>query len=107
MAGQSSGSGASAPEIRTVPAGTQLVQENDLSRRMFIIKKGKARVYKTYHGQRITLAVLGEGEVFGELSFFDAQPRSASVEALTELSALVIEGEESLKQIAQLPSWIF
>ena len=97
----------SSPAIVTVPPGTQLVIENDLSRKMFIIKKGKARVYKTYHNQRITLAILGEGEVFGELSFFDAQPRSASVEALTTLSVIVIEGDEGLRQIGQLPHWIF
>ena len=53
-----------------VPVGTQLIVENETSRRMFIIRKGNARVFKNYLGKKVTLAVLGEGEVFGELSFF-------------------------------------
>ena len=87
-------------------AGTILISEGSLTRKMFIIKSGKARVFKTYLDQRITLAILGEGEVFGELSFFDSEPRSASVEALTDLSAVIIDGEKAAKEIAGLPEWI-
>ncbi|MCM2277125.1 MAG: cyclic nucleotide-binding domain-containing protein [Oligoflexia bacterium] len=90
-----------------VAAGTLLVKENDVSRKMYIIKKGKVRVFKHYLGQRVTLAILGEGEVFGELSFFDAEPRSASVEALTDLSVIEIDGAVARGQISALPDWIF
>lgn len=93
--------------VQHFSAGFSLVLENEISRKMFIIKKGKARVYKTYMGRKVTLAILGQGEIVGELSFFDAQPRSASVEALTELSAIVIDGEKASEQIAGLPKWIF
>jgi len=58
----------------TFKPGTRVICENEVSRKMFIIRKGKARVYKTYLNHKITIAVLGEGEVFGELGFFDAQP---------------------------------
>jgi CRP/FNR family transcriptional regulator, cyclic AMP receptor protein len=30
------------------------------------------------------IATIGEGSVFGELAFFDGQPRSASIRAITE-----------------------
>ncbi len=50
-------------ELKSYPAGTRLVTENEFSRKMFIVKSGKVRVYKNYVGQKITLAVLGEGEV--------------------------------------------
>jgi CRP/FNR family transcriptional regulator len=88
------------------PPGTLLVTEGDASRKMFIIKSGKARVFRKYLGQRITLAILGDGEIFGEMSFFDGSPRSASVETLTELSAIVIDGAKGQKQIADLPDWV-
>jgi len=87
-------------------AGTQIVTENELSRKLFIIKKGKARVYKMYNNQKIRLAVLGEGEIFGELSFVDAQPRSASVEAVTDLVALVLDGDDANMQMSRLPGWV-
>ncbi|MGZ3687142.1 MAG: Crp/Fnr family transcriptional regulator [Bdellovibrionota bacterium] len=87
-------------------AGSRLMTENDLSRKMYVIQKGKVRVFKNYLGQKVALAILGEGEVFGELSFFDAEPRSASVEALTDVTLLVIDGDQAKEQIANLPDWI-
>ena len=87
-------------------AGASLIKENEISRKMFIIKNGKARVFKNYMGHRVPLAILGEGEIFGELSFIDAEPRSASVEALTDLEVMVIDGEKGLKQIEGLPRWV-
>lgn len=85
--------------------GTVLIHENEVSRRMFVIRTGKVRVYKTYVGQKITLAVLGEGEIFGEMSFFDAKPRSATVEALTPVEVFVIDSEEANRQFQGLPEW--
>jgi CRP/FNR family transcriptional regulator len=87
-------------------AGTNLIKENDLSRKLFILNKGKVRVYKTYMDGKITLAVLGPGEIFGELSFFDAKPRSASVEAVTDVEADVIDGELLNEDIEALPKWV-
>ena len=88
------------------PAGQILIRENELSRKMYIVKSGTVRVYKTYMGNKITLAVLGRGETFGEFSFFDAQPRSATVETVTDVSAYVIDGATAEKQIKQLPEWM-
>src|SRR5690606_23711332 len=65
------------------------------------------RVYKTYLGQRITLAVLGDGEIFGEMSFIDAQPRSASVEALTDIDVIIIDGAKGSEQLKNLPPWVW
>lgn len=55
---------------------------------LFIIKTGKVRVAKKdSYGEEHTLAMLGAGEYFGEISLIDKAPRSASVfaDADTEL----------------------
>jgi CRP/FNR family cyclic AMP-dependent transcriptional regulator len=103
---ESSSSSQGLPQPVDVPAGTVLVHENETSRKMFVIKKGKARVFKRYLGQKVALAILGEGEIFGELSFFDGEPRSASVEALTPMSVVMIDGGRAQKEIAGLPNWV-
>jgi hypothetical protein len=36
----------------------------------------------------------------------DAEPRSASVEALTNLHVQIIDGEKVLREISSLPSWV-
>ncbi|MBF0298844.1 MAG: cyclic nucleotide-binding domain-containing protein [Oligoflexia bacterium] len=86
--------------------GAIIVHENELSRKMYIVVKGKVRVYKSYMGSKITLAILGVGEIFGELSFFDGVARSASVEALSDVSLAVIDGDKSVKDIEALPKWV-
>ena len=50
-------------------SGELLIKEGKEERTMYILKKGRVRVFKTYLGKRLTLGVLGPGEVFGELSF--------------------------------------
>ncbi|MBF0363429.1 MAG: cyclic nucleotide-binding domain-containing protein [Oligoflexia bacterium] len=87
-------------------AGAILVQENEVSRKMFIVLDGQVRVFKGHLGGKITLAVLGKGEIFGELSFFDAEPRSASVEALSDVSLVVIDGDKSGNELTALPKWV-
>lgn len=44
--------------------------------------------------------------MFGELSFFDAAPRSASVDSLTDVEVIVIDGKQATDQISGLPSWV-
>ena len=85
---------------------TILIKENDLSRKLYILRSGKVAVYKNHHGGRINLAVLGPGEIFGELSFFDAKKRSASVQAITDVQVDVIDGNSLAQEIDDLPGWI-
>jgi len=74
--------------------------ENDL----FIIHSGEL-IICTEEGSKITpIAILKEGEYIGELSFFDRNPRSAHVIALTD-STLVRIPVESIN--TQMPTWLF
>jgi CRP-like cAMP-binding protein len=89
-----------------IRSGKIFIHENDVSRKLFILRKGRVRVYKSYMGGKITLAILGPGEIFGELSFFDSKPRSASVEALTDVHVDCIDGEQLSDDIKSLPTWV-
>lgn len=93
-------------EKKKFKKGTNLITENDLSRKLFILRSGKVVVYKDHLGGRINLAVLGPGEIFGELSFFDAKKRSASVVAATDIVADCIDGESLVDEIEKLPGWV-
>jgi CRP-like cAMP-binding protein len=79
-----------------------IVSEGMDDRRLYLIEKGRARVsgrVALADGRHIQpgLCDLGPGEIFGELSLFDAGSRSASVIALgdvevLEFDALALEG---------------
>jgi CRP-like cAMP-binding protein len=65
-----------------------LVAEGQPPDEAFVILEGEARV--TLQGEE--LAVLGPGELFGEMAVLADQPRSATVTALTPMELLVIDG---------------
>lgn len=62
------------------PEGHTVYRENEIgSACLYIVRKGSVDVCKTSNdGNLMTLAVLREGDFFGEISFFDGKPHSAA-----------------------------
>lgn len=66
--------------IRRYPKGSIIVQQNASGDTFYIVISGRAKVtLLNVDGKEIVLAVLKEGDFFGELSLLDNEPRSASV----------------------------
>ena len=59
------------------PAGAVIAREGDIGTGFFIVVEGRVRVVRDAQ----TVATLGPGEFFGELSVLDGQPRIAQVVA--------------------------
>lgn len=66
--------------------GQHIVEEGSEGVGFYLILDGQVRVRK---GKK-TLAELKAGDFFGEMSLFDSQPRSATVEAVTATKCLGI-----------------
>ena len=74
--------------------GTRLFQYGDPGDKLFVILEGKVRISREVAGMgEEALAVLGPGEVFGELSLLDEAPRSADARVHEPCRALVIRKE--------------
>jgi len=74
-------------------AGSTVIREGERGARVlafFIVVEGEATV--SLGGQQ--LAVLGQGEHFGEIALFNDVPRRATVTASTELRCLAISSWE-------------
>ncbi len=73
----------------TLPRGGVLFSEGDAGDRLYVVTSGKIKLGLTSSdGRENLLAVLGPGEMFGELSLFDPGPRTATATAVTD-SALI------------------
>jgi CRP/FNR family transcriptional regulator, cyclic AMP receptor protein len=68
------------------PSGHTIVQQGEVGQQLYILVTGKVKV----HSADLLLAELETGACFGEMSVFDAQPRSASVTTLEETTCLVL-----------------
>jgi CRP/FNR family transcriptional regulator len=70
-----------------------IFREGDDSDTCYIVRSGHARAIRQHtDGRTITLARFGPGDIFGELAMFDDERRSATVEALDDLSTVAIPG---------------
>ena len=61
----------------TLRRGETLFDEGDLGDRLYIVTEGKVKLgHTSSDGRESLLAVLGPGEIIGELTLFDPGPRS-------------------------------
>jgi CRP-like cAMP-binding protein len=67
----------------TLKKHDRLYQSGDPADRVYFVKEGHLKIYRRGHfGQKITLAILSPGEVFGELALSAGKIHEQEVEAL-------------------------
>ena len=92
-------------EEHHVEAGTVVIREGDLDRRMFMIVSGRASVVIGLGtSKERTLVELGPCSYFGEMALIDDLVRSASVLALEETFLLSLQADTLLDSIGSHPS---
>lgn len=80
-----------------VSRGDAIFTEGEPGDRMYVILEGKVKLGQTSSdGRESLLAVLGPGEVFGELSLFDPGPRTATATAVTDVVVIGL-GHDNLR----------
>ena len=72
-------------------AGNAIVTEGVLNGHIYVIQQGQVRLSKHVPGAgEEALTILGPGEIFGEMEFFDGLPPSHHVIAHTDCDVLAI-----------------
>ncbi len=80
---------------RRFPRGTTLFNEGETSDRVVLVEEGRVKIsYFTEEGKEVLLALRGRGDLLGEFSAFDDQPRSATGSAMDDVEAVVFGKEE-------------
>lgn len=78
-----------------IARGDDLFVEGDPGDRLYVIVDGKIKLGTTSSdGRESLLAVLGPGEMFGELSLFDPGPRTATATAIVDSKVLALGHED-------------
>lgn len=95
--------------IKTVEEGTVIIQEGDESESLYWLKSGLLIVVKqdpNDEGKEVTLGNINPGELFGEMSFLDKGPRSATVKALANSEILEIPKKKYYDMLMDQPKWM-
>ncbi len=71
--------------------GTLIMREGDVGDAAYMIVSGKCRAFRNVDGGQETLATMEAGDVFGEMALLLDEPRAASVEAVDQVTALVLD----------------
>jgi CRP/FNR family transcriptional regulator, cyclic AMP receptor protein len=86
--------------------GSRILEEKTESRDLFIIHSGEASVkmaMNTMHFMEESVARLSEGDIFGEFSFINGEPRSATIQAEKKVSIIHFKYDDLIKLFEENP----
>lgn len=78
--------------------------QGDPGSMFYIIIAGQVKIVSTSpEGEELILAILSDGDFFGELSLLDQEPRSASAIAMTQVLTLTLRRDDFLDFVTRYP----
>ena len=93
-------------EAKEIDVDKFFVEEGKDKQRFFIVASGQAEVIsKGPHGEDLRIALLGDGEYFGEADLLDEQESTVSVRAITPTVFLGLKLKELIKFIKEVPDF--
>jgi CRP/FNR family transcriptional regulator len=89
---------------RRFEAGEIVFKEGDEGSTCYIVRSGRARaIHEHPDGRSITLAHFAPGDIFGEMSMFDGERRSATVETTEGTEAIAILSADMHRLLREHP----
>ena len=84
--------------------GEVIVRQGEVGDCMYEIQAGKVEVIQRKGNLEFCLALLGEGDFFGEMALIEREVRSATVRALGGVRVLSVDKATLLRRIHEDPS---
>jgi len=89
-----------------VPRGAHVIRQGEVGDAAYIVASGSLEVYKQIDDERVSLRLLGPGDMFGETAIFAASPRTANVVVLADASLAVVTSEVIEQELASARPWM-
>jgi CRP-like cAMP-binding protein len=91
---------------RQYPKDTMVFSEAMPGKELYIIQKGSVKITKIVNGNEVLLAVLKQGDIFGEMALLENKPRSASAIAFEDSVLLAVTKENFARMVKSQPQII-
>lgn len=93
---------------RSFSAGYNIITAEQPGETVYIITSGSVKVYSDeVHGSEVILAILGAGEVVGEMSLADSLGRSATVITLEQTTLLWMDRNNFWSSLREMPEMTY
>jgi hypothetical protein len=89
---------------RAFSPGSTIIREGDAGDEAYMIVSGVCRAFRTVDGRKETLSTMSRGDVFGEMALLLEAPRAASVEAVENVTVLVLD-KNTLEEGLGMGGW--
>jgi CRP/FNR family cyclic AMP-dependent transcriptional regulator len=87
---------------RSAPRSSLIMAAGDATESLYVVISGRLKVMMgDAEGKEVILAILGPGEIFGEMGLIDDSPRSASVIAIEPCELLSLSRRDFKKFMAE------
>ncbi|MBI9104037.1 MAG: cyclic nucleotide-binding domain-containing protein [Spirochaetales bacterium] len=91
---------------RKYPKDTMVFSESQPGKELYIIQKGSIKITKIVNNNEVLLAVLKSGDIFGEMSLLEDQPRSASAIAHEDAVLMAVNLANFKRMVSSQPQMI-
>jgi CRP/FNR family cyclic AMP-dependent transcriptional regulator len=92
-------------ERKKYEEGSTILREGDPGSAMFVVITGKVKVVRIEEeGNEVILAILGEGEFFGEMAILDGHTRSATVVTIDDSELFVLSQNDVIQLLHDFPA---
>lgn len=88
----------------THEAGGVIVKEGSHGSAVYVVSSGKVEISKIVQGKKVVLEILGPGDIFGEMSYLDPAPRSATAIALEDTVLELLDRDFLDREFNQISS---
>ena len=79
-----------------------MFEEGEQGKEAYLIVDGVIEISRTHNGKTQHLAMLSKGEILGEMSLIDNQPRMASAKAVVATKLMCISEKNLHERLAKL-----
>jgi CRP-like cAMP-binding protein len=83
--------------------GEAILEEGTWAYYAYVLRSGKAKVFKSIDGKPVLLGTLSQGDIFGEVAFLGGAKRTASVIADGDVEVDMIPRDSFYDALNQLP----
>ncbi|MDR3250455.1 MAG: cyclic nucleotide-binding domain-containing protein [Tannerella sp.] len=93
-------------QVETIALGGKLIDEGKYPQKFFVVAQGQVEILsRGPHGEDLRIAILSEGEYFGEANLLSDEPSSVTVKAITPAVFFTLNSNELEEIIREIPTF--